>query len=577
MTNKDVSERTQAEEALQQANEDLSQRLEELSALSRIAQTVATITDLSTVLQTVSDIIIRIFDARGAVIALLNEARTELKISAHVEREPVTPTLEGVVTPLVDEVASQLIEAKETVILTDIQSHPKTKPFHNALRKRGVHCLLNVPLLVRDQAIGVIALSTDQPERVFTLAEVRLAETVAGHVAGAIEVARLFEQERQQRQIAESLRQVTEILNASLDVTTVLAKIFEQVSYVIKCSGGGLFLEEDNNLVLAAGAGAAAEAHLGLRLSLESQNPAVWVFHQKHWKIVKDGLQEEHWLDWPENDTIYSWIGAPLFIGQEVIGVLTVDSYEPYLYTNTEAKILQVFADHAAVAIHNARLHEQAQRDAETKAALLQEVNHRVKNSLTGVIGMLYATQHFVGSAESDCAGLLDEVIHRVKGLVTVHQMLSASEWFPLRLDELTNRVIRSAIEILPADKFIITDVSDPDSVRVTPKQAHHLALIINELTTNSVKYALQKQHTARLTVRIGQENETVVFTFRDDGPGFRDEVLRRVNAGENERVGLYLVQSLVIEGLRGEVTFDSDRSAVVVIRFPADPVVETR
>jgi len=99
----------------------------------------------------------------------------------------------------------------------------------------------------------------------------------------------------------------------------------------------------------------------------------------------------------------------------------------------------------------------------------------------------------------------------------------------------------------------------------VTPDQAHNLALVINELATNTIKHALQERDTAHITVRIAlEDDDTVQFEFRDDGPGYPEDVLRL----ERYSVGFELIQNMVRQGLQGELSLRTDHGAVAVIRF---------
>jgi two-component sensor histidine kinase len=107
-------------------------------------------------------------------------------------------------------------------------------------------------------------------------------------------------------------------------------------------------------------------------------------------------------------------------------------------------------------------------------------------------------------------------------------------------------------------------DVS-PSTARVAAKQANSLALILNELTTNAAKYAASEDRTAHIGVRIVSDGDTLI-EFRDDGPGFPDDVLRL----ERHNVGLYLVKLLVRDDLRGDCTLHNDGGAVITIRFKA-------
>jgi two-component sensor histidine kinase len=232
-----------------------------------------------------------------------------------------------------------------------------------------------------------------------------------------------------------------------------------------------------------------------------------------------------------------------------------------------DARRLQAFASHAATAIENARLYEQAQRDAETRSVLLREVNHRVKNNLTAIVGLLHAERRHVGVENWPAyQSILQDLSNRVQGLATVHSLLTVSEWKPLSLNELTTAIIKSSLQALPHDKRVSVDVP-PSLVQVTSDQAHYLALVINELATNTVKYGLREHDTAHVTVRIELDGDTVLFEFRDDGPGYPEEVLRL----ERYNVGFDLILGIVRKSLRGEVSLRNDHGAVAEIRFKAE------
>ena len=211
-------------------------------------------------------------------------------------------------------------------------------------------------------------------------------------------------------------------------------------------------------------------------------------------------------------------------------------------------------------------LYEQAQRDAEAKATLLHEINHRVKNNLSVIIGLLYAERRYAKMTDqATYRAITQRLTNRVNGLATVHSLLSASEWAPLLLSDLAGQVVRSYLQVLPRDKDVSVEVS-PSPIRVTADQAHSLALMINELTTNTVKHTLQNRNAAHIAVGITCENNTVRFEFRDDGPGYPEDVLRL----KRYSVGLDLIQNLVHQNLRGELSLHSDHGAVAVIRFKA-------
>jgi two-component sensor histidine kinase len=202
---------------------------------------------------------------------------------------------------------------------------------------------------------------------------------------------------------------------------------------------------------------------------------------------------------------------------------------------------------------------------------LLQEANHRVKNNLAAIVGLLHLEQRRVGAEASAVPyrQMMFSLINRVQGLATVHRLLSAAEWSPVPLSDLAYQVISSAAQILAYNQRISIDLP-PSPVQINPRQANSLALVINELATNTLKHALSLHQSVRIAVRITpQQDNTVLFEFKDNGPGYPDSVLHRAATVEGVSLGLDLVQTLVAKELRGVLTLRNDSGAVTTVHFP--------
>ena len=151
----------------------------------------------------------------------------------------------------------------------------------------------------------------------------------------------------------------------------------------------------------------------------------------------------------------------------------------------------------------------------------------------------------------------------RVQGLAMAHNLLSAAGWSSVKLTDLATEVIHSTLQILPPDQRVSVHVSS-SSIQVTPDQANTLALVINELATNTIKHGQRGKQTPSISVRIEENDGQIVFEFRDNGPGYPEPILDE----EHYNVGLNLVTNLVLRDLRGEVTLHSDQGAVTRIQF---------
>jgi|GEM_PF-7046402 len=389
--------------------------------------------------------------------------------------------------------------------------------------------------------------------------------------------------ESQKRLIEQAalLRAIT-VISSTLDLPTVLKSIAEQMGLAVDASSAYICsydAETKTSQVLAeylSPYASAAErvSDLGVVYRLPGDLPVVFAFMQSdkaaQIQHVDDPNMPKAEKDHLQQFGAWTTMLIRLQISNQSLGYAALwESRQRREFTADEIALCQGIAQQAAIAIQNARLLEQARQDAETKAILLKEVNHRVKNNLTSIIGLLYAERRHKVNAESQ--PILDEIIRdlisRIHGLSTVHSLLSASEWAPLSLSELAHQVVTSTLQSLALDKQVGIEVL-PAPVQVTPQQANNLALIINELTTNAMKYGLTNHQPLRITINISQEGDIILFEFRNSGAGYPREVL----ALERYNVGIYLIQNLVHKGLKGQINLRNEGGAVTTICFPVSP-----
>lgn len=218
------------------------------------------------------------------------------------------------------------------------------------------------------------------------------------------------------------------------------------------------------------------------------------------------------------------------------------------------------------------RLLEQTRQDAQTKERLLHEINHRVKNNLVALLGLLLAERRGTPPDGLPWVGpSIERMSARVNGLLTTHEMLSAGEWAPLSLWELAERLVRRCLEAGLSTGQVSVEVS-PCAARISPRQAGNVALVLNELATNTLKYAVPKKEHVRVAVELDEDDAFFTLEYRDDGPGYPAAVV----GGAFPSVGLGLVSSLVTGTLRGSLTLSNDRGAVATIRIKKEETKTT-
>jgi len=436
--------------------------------------------------------------------------------------------------------------------------------------------LAGSPIFVEDELIGTVAVYTNITERKQTVAALQ-QRTAQLESLREVEL-RLLKAEQRQRQQAETLREAALALTSALHRDEVIERILAQLQKVVPYDSSTVQLLKGNRLEIVGGRGFPNLPDLlGIDFIIGGENPNTAVVESQTTITIGDvSTQYGDFKKEPHAQAgIHSWLGAPMLIGAQLIGMIALDKKEAEFYTQEHARLAEAFAAQAAIAIENARLYEQARQDAETKTTLLHEINHRVKNNLSAIIGLLYAEQRYIMRKhiqQDDPATLQDvmqNLINRIRGMARVHAMLSDVAWAPLPLDNLSQQIIHAALQMLPPDKRISVDVHSASPVQVSPKQANELALIINELTVNTIKHALIERNAGHIKVRITRDgkdacDDTIYFEFQDDGPGYPEDVLHL----KSHNAGLYLLKTLVKRGLRGELELSNECGATTGIRF---------
>jgi PAS domain S-box-containing protein len=399
----------------------------------------------------------------------------------------------------------------------------------------------------------------------------------AGNPVGVMGVSRDITHRKQAEEMLHRqnrelllLYRAAQALNSTLDLDEVLATVLEEVRRLLKVVACSAWLVDRFTGELVCHAVTDPHSHLvhGWRLPA-GQGLAGWaVQHGQSLNSTDISTDPRHFkgVDQTTGLPLRSILTVPLRTKQHVIGVIQVVDETVNRFTENDQQMVEALAANAAAAIENARLYEQTRQDAETKDILLQEVNHRVKNNLAAIIGLLYAERfHTHANDTRSYQTIMQDLIGRVQGLATVHSLLSASEWAPLSLANLAGQVIHSSLRSIPTDTMVTVEVR-PSPVQVMPRQANNLALIINELVTNSVKYAFAGQTYGQIWVNVttNAHNNSVILEFRDNGPGYPPEVLQR----ERHNVGVYLIQMLVRQDLNGELTLLNQNGAVARIEF---------
>lgn len=237
---------------------------------------------------------------------------------------------------------------------------------------------LCVPMTIGGRVIGVINAESSKVG-FFTEDDERLMMTIAGQLATAIERLRSERAEREQRMLAEALRDIASALNSTLEFEKVMDRILENIGRVVPSMSASIMLIE-NNIARPIRHRGFAERGLGewfeaLQLDCQAIPNLKRAVETGRPQLIVDTDQDPEWVRLPETAWIKSYVVAPIRTTTEIIGFISLDHDQPGFFTPRDAEKLLAFANQAASAIENARLFQEETRRAKIIEALAEIAN----------------------------------------------------------------------------------------------------------------------------------------------------------------------------------------------------------
>lgn len=197
---------------------------------------------------------------------------------------------------------------------------------------------------------------------------------------------KLVATEREQRRLAEALQDIAIALNSTLNFDELLERILINVERVVPNDTADIMLVEGDRARIARDRGYIEHGWPSvqdLHFSVKELPTLAHMVNTRQPLVIPQTLTSPLWTFLPKSKWIRSYVGAPIYLKDQVVGFLNLASAAPNFFNQAHAQHLQAFANHAAIAIGNIRRLEAERRQRE-----LSETLHRATATLISALDL---------------------------------------------------------------------------------------------------------------------------------------------------------------------------------------------
>jgi len=607
------------EKKVEQRTHELSESLEQQTATSEVLRVISSSPgDLKPVFETMLANATRLCEAKFGNL-FLREGGIFRAVAVHgastyldlLRREPVIDVRKLPYAPL-----ARIVETKDVVHVPDVtaeRAYTEGFPQLVALvESAGARSLLIVPMLKEDELLGAIAIYR-QEVRPFSEKQIELVKSFASQAVIAIENVRLLNELRARTeelgQSVEELRalgEVTQAVNSTLELQTVLSTIVAKAVQLSDTDAGSIYVHDEaqQEFQLQANYGMSDDLIAALKDHHTDISGAVAGAAKRGEPDQVPDMQAEPHI--PANEIMLqagyrARLLVPLMRFNEVMGALVVRRKAPGEFSKNTIDLLRTFAAQSVLAIQNARLFQEIEEKgrqlelaSQHKSQFVASMSHELRTPLNAIIGL---TEMMVTNAARFGTEKAAEPLKRVHragqhllGLINQVLDLSKIEAGKLELNPesvslapLIDEVVGTARQLAQQNKNNLV-VEAQEKLGVLTVDPMRLRQILLNLLSNACKFTSQGE--VKLRVRkVADGRNWVEFAVADTGIGMTGEQQAKLfeeftqaDSSTARRyggtgLGLAITRKLA-RMMGGDVTVASEpgKGSVFTVRLPAGP-----
>ncbi len=277
--------------------------------------------------------------------------------------------------------------------------------------------------------------------------------------------------------------------------------------------------------------------------------------------LLREALREKRCLEQEAEESDRVWIrkAVPVFAQTDTVPLSRRLLRLPKIADRTVTAVLILIRDATAA--------RREEKEARIRAAMIQEIHHRVKNNLQTIASLIRLQARRADSHEVQ--QVLEDSVSRILSVAAVHEFLSEHESRVINLKDVSRRIVDQLRQgVVSGEEGIRFSVLGPN-IYLPTQQASACALIINELLQNALEHGLSPSQGGEVSVELRDGADTVTLRISNSGRGLPEGF----DLERDSHLGLTIVQTLVKDDLRGQFELSDGQGVQAIVTFPKIPL----
>ena len=511
----------------QLAQKELRQRNASLAALNAISGTISKSMELETILDTALEMAISVLDMEIGAIFLMDQMYQNppnLSIRAFQGDVPLDQLSETMHARYSCIGISMEAVSKSQAILEDVTNCSENE-LSDYIRNQGLKTIVSTPLLSKSTAVGALTLSSTK-SGIIHQSELALLKSIGQQIGVAVENASLFEELERHTEELSLLHEVSTTLTSTLEPEKIKAEITQQSAKLLGCQMAYLLLSDQENDVceIVSSYGLDPETRQELIENRQGCQLLGNLINSRQVIAINDPREDERVpLYWVDILGIRTLLCLPLWVHEEPIEFLfLLDQRGPRTWRPEELKLIEAFANRAAIALENAYLHKQIEWAAalEERQRIAAEMHDGLAQTLSLLGLRIDRTADLIeGTDSSATINELLQIRRTINQASTeVRRSIASLAEKPAPIRTLQDQ-LADLLDRIFVEEDISTNLSSSDiePLFISPYQTAQLLPIVQEALLNARNHASPRT----VTINLCQWGEMIQIDVIDDGKGF--------------------------------------------------------